>query len=334
MSKKNILITGADGFIGSHLVEELVLLGWNVKALVLYNSLGRWGWLENCNPIIKNNFEIIAGDIRDPFFVKNVIKNCDYVIHLAALIAIPYSYSSPKSYIDTNVVGTLNVLQAAKELGVCRIIHTSTSEVYGTARYVPIDENHPLQGQSPYSASKIGADQIAHSFFASYGIPVVVCRPFNTYGPRQSARAIIPSIIIQILSGATEIKLGSLAPTRDFSYIKDTVSGFIAALDSKEGCGEAVNFGSNYEISIKDTASLIAEILNRDIAIIEDINRVRPKKSEVERLWADNTKAKKLFNWEPKYNGVSGLRLGLIETINWFEKADNLKLYKADIYNI
>lgn len=333
MSRK-ILITGADGFIGSHLTEELVLLGWNVKALVLYNSLGNWGWLENCNPNIKKEIEIIAGDIRDPFFVKDVMQNCDYVAHLAALIAIPYSYSSPKSYIDTNVLGTLNVLQAAKELGVCRLIHTSTSEVYGTARYVPIDENHPLQGQSPYSASKIGADQIAYSFFASYGVPVVICRPFNTYGPRQSARAIIPSIIVQILSGTTEIKLGSVTPTRDFSYIKDTVSGFIAALDSNNGSGEVINFGSNFEISIEDTASLITEILKKNIVIKEDLKRVRPKKSEVERLWADNSKAKKLFNWEPKYKGMSGLREGLIETIKWFEKTDNLKLYKSDIYNI
>lgn len=262
------------------------------------------------------------------------MKGCDAALHLAALIAIPYSYHSPDTYVDTNVKGTLNVLQAASELGVRRVIHTSTSEVYGTARFVPITEAHPLQGQSPYSATKIAADQLAYSFYTSFGLPVVIARPFNTYGPRQSARAVIPTIITQIASGRRRIKLGAVSPTRDFNYVQDTVAGLIAALNSDQGMGEAVNFGSNFEITIGDTAKLIAEAMNAEIEIVTDEARLRPEKSEVERLWADNAKAKQLFGWQPAYVGREGFKRGLLETAQWFTKADNLRGYKADIYNL
>jgi len=334
MGFKKILITGADGFIGSHLTEALVRRGCNVRAFTLYNSFGSWGWLDRCEADLKGNFEVFAGDIRDPHGVKEAMKDCDAVLHLAALIAIPYSYHSPDTYVDTNIKGTLNVLQAARELGVRRVIHTSTSEVYGSARFVPITEEHPLQGQSPYSATKIAADQLAYSFYASYALPVVIVRPFNTYGPRQSARAIIPTIVTQIANGKRKIKLGSLLPTRDFNYVRDTVAGFIAALYSNNGLGETVNLGSNFEISIGDTAKLIAEVMNAEIEIIADEVRMRPNKSEVDRLLADNKKARDLFGWQPNYGGLGGFRQGLIETAEWFTREDNLCCYKEDIYNI
>jgi NAD dependent epimerase/dehydratase len=327
-------VTGAEGFIGSHLTEELVRQGFMVRAFVLYNSFNSWGWLDNCAPDIKGNFEVFAGDIRDPHGVKEAMKGCDAVLHLAALIAIPYSYHSPDTYVDTNVKGTLNVLQAARELGVKRLIHTSTSEVYGSARFVPITEEHPLLGQSPYSATKIAADQLAYSFYASFGLPVLIARPFNTYGPRQSARAVIPTIITQISNGLRQIKLGAVSPTRDFNFVQDTVAGFVAALNSDQGLGEVVNFGSNFEVSIGDTAQLIAEVMNAEIEIISDETRLRPENSEVERLWAENTKAKQLFGWEPCYGGREGFKRGLIETANWFSQTENMRGYKAYVYNI
>jgi NAD dependent epimerase/dehydratase len=334
MTKPSVFITGADGFIGSHLTEALVRQGYRVRAFVLYNSFGSWGWLDRCAADVKGQFDVIAGDIRDPHGVRDAMRGCDVVLHLAALIAIPFSYNSPNTYVDTNVIGTLNVLQAARELGVKRLVHTSTSEVYGTARFVPITEEHPLQGQSPYSATKIAADQLAYSFFASFDLPVVIVRPFNTYGPRQSARAVIPTIITQIANGRREIKLGSVSPTRDFNYVHDTVAGFLAALCSGGGLGEVVNLGSNFEISIGDTASLIAEAMGANVEIITDDARLRPENSEVERLWADNTKASKLFGWKPEYGGREGFRRGLVETAEWFLQSDNLRAYKADIYNI
>jgi len=329
-----VLITGADGFIGSHLTEALVRQGFNVRAFVLYNSFNSWGWLDQCANDVKGKFEVFSGDIRDPHGVKNAMKGCDAVLHLAALIAIPYSYHSPDTYVDTNIKGTLNILQAARELGVSRIIHTSTSEVYGTARFVPITENHPLQGQSPYSASKIGADQLAFSFYSSFDLPVVTVRPFNTYGPRQSARAVIPTIITQIANGKRTIKLGALTPTRDFTYVQDTVEGFIAALVGNSGQGEVVNIGSNFEISIAETAHIIAEVMEAPIELISDVERLRPENSEVERLWADNAKSKELFGWQPTYAGREGFRRGLVETIDWFTQPDNLRSYKSDIYNV
>lgn len=337
MTRENqmkILVTGADGFIGSHLTEALVRLGYDVRAFVLYNSFNSWGWLDYCSDEVKGRFEVFAGDIRDPYGVKAAMSGCDVVLHLAALIAIPYSYHSPDTYVDTNVKGTLNILQAARELGVRRVVHTSTSEVYGTARYVPITEEHPLQGQSPYSATKIAADQLAYSFYASFGLPVVIARPFNTYGPRQSARAVIPTIITQIANGARKIKLGAISPTRDFNYVQDTVTGFISTIESDNGLGEVVNFGSNFEISVGDTASLIAEVMGVETEIISDEIRMRPEKSEVERLWADNTKAKRLFGWQPAYAAKEGFRRGISETVEWFSQPGNLRRYKADIYNV
>ena len=329
-----VLITGADGFIGSHLTEALVRQGFNVRAFVLYNSFNSWGWLDQCANDVKDKFEVFSGDIRDPHGVKNAMKGCDAVLHLAALIAIPYSYHSPDTYVDTNIKGTLNILQAARELGVSRIVHTSTSEVYGTARFVPITEDHPLQGQSPYSASKIGADQLAYSFYSSFDLPVVTLRPFNTYGPRQSARAVIPTMITQIANGERTIRLGALTPTRDFSYVLDTVAGFIASLVGKNGLGEVINLGSNFEISISETAQLIAESMGVSIDLISDEERIRPKNSEVERLWADNAKAKELFGWQPTYGGREGFKRGLVETIDWFTQPSNLRSYKSDIYNV
>ena len=329
-----ILVTGSDGFIGSHLTEALVRAGHEVRAFTLYNSFNSWGWLDHCGDDVKGGFEVFQGDIRDPNGVRAALKGCDAVLHLAALIAIPYSYHSPDTYVDTNVKGTLNVLQAARDLGVGRVIHTSTSEVYGTARFVPITEEHPLQGQSPYSASKIAADQLAYSFYASFGLPVVIARPFNTYGPRQSARAVIPTIITQIAGGKRQIRLGALSPTRDFNYVQDTVSGFMAVLNTARGLGEVVNFGSNFEISVGDTAALIAEVMNAEIDIQTDEIRLRPEKSEVERLWADNRKAHECFGWQPAYAGREGLKRGLAETVNWFLQEQNLRAYKADIYNV
>ena len=331
---KKILVTGAGGFIGSHLVETLVKMGCNVRAFVFYNSFNSWGWLDHAKTDIKESIEVFAGDIRDPHGVKKAMEGCNLVFHLAALIAIPYSYHSPDTYIDTNVKGTLNVIQAARELGTEKVIHTSTSEVYGTARYVPIDEEHPLQGQSPYSASKIGADQIAMSFFLSFETPVAVIRPFNTYGPRQSARAIVPTIIGQIASGAKKLNVGSLHPTRDFTYVKDVVQGFIAVAESDHSTGEVINIGSNYEISIKDTVDLLTELMGSDITVVTDKQRIRPQNSEVERLWADNSKAKKTTGWTPKYGNRDGFKKGLMETISWFMDSNNLRHYKTGIYNI
>lgn len=334
MAKKKILVTGADGFIGSHLTEALVRRGYDVRAFVFYNSFNSWGWLDHCADDVKGKFEVFAGDIRDTNGVREAMKGCDTVLHLAALIAIPYSYHSPDTYVDTNVKGTLNVVQAARDLGVSKVVHTSTSEVYGTARFVPITEDHPLQGQSPYSASKIGADQIALSFHASFGTPVSVIRPFNTYGPRQSARAVIPTIITQIANGKRKIKLGAVHPTRDFNFVADTVAGFLAAIGTDCGIGDVINLGSNFEVSIGDTARTIAELMNADVEIIADDQRMRPEKSEVERLWASNDKARALLEWQPEYGGMEGFRKGLRETIDWFVQPANLGAYKADIYNV
>ena len=329
-----ILVTGADGFIGSHLTESLVRHGHDVRAFVFYNSFNSWGWLDSCFDDVKGNFEVFSGDIRDPNGVRTAMKGCDTIFHLAALVAIPYSYHSPDMYIDTNIKGTLNVLQAARDMSVSKIIHTSTSEVYGTAQFVPITEDHPLQGQSPYSASKIGADQIAMSFYSSFDIPVSIIRPFNTYGPRQSARAIIPTIITQIASGKSMISLGALHPTRDFNFVDDTVSGFLSTLNTDKCIGEVVNIGSNYEISIGDTAQSIAEIMRAEIELITDEQRLRPVRSEVERLWAENDKAKRLLDWQPQYSGIEGFKKGLSKTIDWFKKDENLKVYKTDVYNL
>ena len=333
-SDNHVLVTGADGFIGSHLTEALVKKGYEVKAFVQYNSFNSWGWLDHSTTEIKQNIEIFSGDIRDPHGVKKAMFDCDYVLHLAALISIPYSYHSPDSYVDTNIKGTLNILQAARELGVKKLIHTSTSEVYGTAIYVPIDENHPLQGQSPYSASKIGADQLVNSFFTSFDLPVMTLRPFNTYGPRQSARAIIPTIITQLLEGNAEIELGALEPTRDFSYISDTVNAFLSAIESNSGLGEVINIGSGFEISIGKVAELISDQMGLKLKIRSSENRVRPEKSEVERLWSDNSKAKDLLSWSPNYGQIDGFAKGIQETIEWFSIPSNLSHYKSNLYNI
>jgi dTDP-glucose 4,6-dehydratase len=331
---KRILITGADGFIGSHLTEALVRAGYDVRAFVLYNSFNSWGWLDRCDEDVRGKFEVFPGDVRDPNGVRVATKGCDTVLHLAALIAIPYSYHSPDMYVDTNIKGTLNIVQAARDLGVAKVIHTSTSEVYGTAKFVPITEEHPLQGQSPYSASKIGADQIAMSFYTSFSTPVMIVRPFNTYGPRQSARAVIPTIITQIASGQRRIKLGALHPTRDFSYVSDTVSGYVAALGSDRGIGEIVNLGSNFEISIGDTARMIAEVMAAEVEIVGDDQRLRPEKSEVERLCAANDKARRVLDWGPRFGGLDGLRRGLHETAAWFSRPEHLQLYKPEIFNL
>ena len=329
-----VLVTGADGFIGSHLTEALVRAGYDVRAFTLYNSFGTWGWLDRCGEDVRGRFEVFAGDIRDPHGVRTAMRGCDAVLHLAALIAIPYSYHSPDTYVDTNVKGTLNVVQAARELGVGKVIHTSTSEVYGTARFVPITEEHPLQGQSPYSASKIGADQIAMSFHAAFGTPVCVLRPFNTYGPRQSTRAVIPTIITQLASGKRAISLGAVHPTRDFNFVADTVAGFIAALRSNAGVGEVINVGSNFEISIGDTARTIAQLMGVELEIISDEQRLRPEKSEVERLWAANAKAREFLGWTPAYGGLDGFKRGLRETIAWFTQPANLALYRPETYTL
>lgn len=331
---KKILVTGADGFIGSHLTEELVRRGYDVRAFVYYNSFNSWGWLDQSPTEIKQNLDVFAGDIRDPHGVKEAMKGCTHVLNLAALIAIPYSYHSPDTYVDTNIKGTLNVVQAAKELGIEKVVHTSTSEVYGTAQYVPIDEEHPLQGQSPYSASKIGADQMALSFYRSFDTPVSIIRPFNTYGPRQSARAVIPTIIGQLAAGSTTIKLGAISPTRDFNFVKDTVDGFITVMENEKSIGEVINIGSNYEISIGETAEMIADIMKVNLTIETDEQRLRPEKSEVERLWAANQKAKDLLSWTSQYGGKEGFRRGLEETIEWFTNPNNLASYKTDVYNI
>lgn len=324
----NILVTGADGFIGSHLVEMLVDQGHKVKALSQYNSFNYWGWLEDINCLDK--VEVLNGDVRDPHYCKEITKDVDQVYHLAALIAIPYSYVAPDSYVDTNIKGTLNICQAAKENNVKRVIHTSTSEVYGTAQYVPIDEKHPLQPQSPYSASKIGADAMAMSFYNAFELPVTIARPFNTYGPRQSARAVIPTIITQIANGVKEIKLGDLSPTRDFNYVEDTCRGFIDLANSTDTIGKTINIGSNFEISIADTLNLIKEIMGSDVKFVTDEQRIRPSNSEVFRLWCDNTMINSLTNFKPQFDIKSGLE----KTIEWFTKKENLSKYKSNIYNV
>ena len=334
LTGKKILVTGADGFIGSHLVEALVRGGHDVRAFVYYNSLGSWGWLDDAAADVRGNFDVFAGDVRDPHGVHTAMKGCDVIMHLAALIAIPYSYHSPDTYVDTNVKGTLNVVQAARSIGVERVVCTSTSEVYGTARVVPITEDHPLQGQSPYSASKIGADAIALSFHAAFETPVTVLRPFNTYGPRQSARAVIPTIITQIAAGARRISLGALHPTRDFTFVRDTVQGFQAAAQCDDIVGEVVNIGSGFEISVGDTAALIAEVMNAKIEIACEEQRLRPQASEVERLFAGTAKAKKFLNWHPAYGGREGFARGLEETVAWFRDPGNLRRYKFERYNI
>lgn len=324
----NVLITGADGFVGSHLTELLVAEGYTVKALSQYNSFNNWGWLESVG--CRKEIEVLSGDVRDPYYCKHITKNIDVVFNLAALIAIPYSYVAPHSYVDTNIKGTLNICQAALENGVGRVIHTSTSEVYGTAQYVPIDEKHPLQAQSPYSASKIGADAMAMSFFNSFGLPLTIARPFNTYGPRQSARAVIPTIVTQIASGMKQIKLGDTTPTRDFNYVADTCRGFLQLARCEQAIGEVVNIGSNYEISVADTLNLIRELMGSDVEFLTDEQRIRPEKSEVFRLWCDNTKIRGLTGFEPEYS----IRDGLQKTIDWLVQPENLAKYKADIYNV
>jgi dTDP-glucose 4,6-dehydratase len=328
-----ILVTGADGFIGSHLVETLVRAGIPVRAFVLYNSFNSWGWLDHSPADVRNELDVFAGDVRDPHGVRKAVHGCDVVMHLAALIAIPYSYHSPDAYVDTNVRGTLNLLQAAREAEVRSFVHTSTSEVYGTARHVPIDEEHALQAQSPYSATKIAADQIALSFHRSFGLPVTVLRPFNTYGPRQSARAVIPAIVVQLLAGRRKVKLGALHPTRDFNFVSDTVRGFMAAA-SGAGVGEVINLGSGFEVSIGDTARLVAEACGVPLEIKLEQARVRPAASEVDRLLASNEKARRLLQWRPAYVGIDGFKRGLAETVAWFREPDNLKAYKADVYNV
>lgn len=329
-----VIVTGADGFIGSHLTEALVRSGHDVRAFVLYNSFNSWGWLDESPPEIRQAVEVYAGDVRDPDGVRDAVEGVDAVLHLAAVVAIPHSYRFPASHVDTNVRGTLNVLLAARDAGVSRFVHTSTSEVYGTARFVPITEEHPLQGQSPYSASKIGADQLANAFHASFGLPVVTLRPFNTYGPRQSARAVIPSIVTQIASGREVLRLGALEPTRDFTFVTDTVAAFLAALRASDVEGQVINVGSNFEISVRDTAAMIAELMGREVLVEVDSRRLRPPSSEVERLWADNTRAAHLLGWTPRYGGREGFSKGLRHTIDWFGDPSNLARYKADLYNV
>ncbi len=328
LQNKKVLITGADGFIGSHLTERLVEKGADVTALAQYNSFNNWGWIETLNDDIKKEIKVYTGDIRDYDNISKAIKGKHIVFHLAALIAIPYSYQSPAAYVKTNIEGTLNVMEACKNFNIEKVVHTSTSEVYGTAQYVPINEEHPLQGQSPYSASKIGADKIVESYHKSFGLPVATIRPFNTYGPRQSARAVIPTIISQILSGKQVIKLGSLTPTRDFNYVKDTAEGFIRMAEVEQSIGEVINIGTNHEISIGDLVKKIILLSGKEVSIECDELRVRPDKSEVNRLWCDNTKAKQILEWQPQYT----LDEGLCETIEWI--SNNLHYFKTDIYNV
>jgi dTDP-glucose 4,6-dehydratase len=334
LAGKQILVTGAGGFIGSHLTESLLHAGCHVRAFVHYNAMNRWGWLDHFPRPLRDQVEIFAGDIRDPHGVIEAAAGCQIVFHLAALIGIPYSYHSPDTYIDTNVRGTLNILQAARQLGIQKVVHTSTSEVYGTAQYVPIDENHPLQAQSPYAASKIGADQLALSFYRSFNTPVAVIRPFNTYGPRQSNRAVIPTIISQIAAGQRSIRLGALSPTRDFNFVEDTVNGFIAVAKTDDAVGEIINIGSNDEISIGTLARTIAEVMGVEVTLHTEEERLRPEKSEVNRLWADNSKARELLEWRPAYGGIEGLKKGLKITADWFCQPENLAFYKTDQYTI
>ena len=328
-----ILVTGADGFIGSHVVETLVKNGHDVRAFVLYNSFNSWGWLDESDKSIRDSVDVFAGDIRDPHGVDKAVENQEVVLNLAALIAIPYSYHSPDTYIDTNIKGTLNILQAARRHDVMRVVQTSTSEVYGSAQYIPIDEVHPLHPQSPYAASKVGADQLALSFHTSFNLPVGILRPFNTYGPRQSARAVIPTIISQ-LANKSKVKLGSLSPTRDFSFVQDTADGFLAAAQSDAIIGQTINLGSGFEISIKETAETIAKLMNTKLELVDDQQRVRPENSEVERLHASIEKAKTVLGWQPQLKGLTGFETGLKQTIEWFSNPANLARYKADRYNL
>lgn len=327
---KKILVTGADGFIGSHLVEALIARGYDVRAFVYYNSFNSWGWLDSLPPSLLSELDVFAGDIRDPNGVNQAMKDCDVVFHLAALIAIPFSYHSPDSYVDTNIKGTLNILQAARTHNVERVLVTSTSEVYGTAQYAPIDEKHPFQGQSPYSATKIGADRLAESFFRSFATPVVIVRPFNTYGPRQSARAVIPTVITQLLAGEETLKLGSLTPTRDFNYVRDTVDGFIAIAEADGAVGQEINIATNTEHTVGEVAQILIDCINPAATILTDDERLRPETSEVYRLIGDNTKLKSLTAWTAKHD----IRTGLISTVDWFKQPENLARYKAWLYNV
>lgn len=329
-----ICITGADGFIGSHLTEQAVKSGYTVVAMAQYNSIGSHGWLDTVDADIRDSIDVRLGDVRDRGSVLDAIRGCDGVLNLAALIAIPYSYTAPESYVDTNIKGTLNILEAAKQLGTKKIVHISTSEVYGTAQYVPIDERHPLNAQSPYAATKIAADQLGLSYYRAFGTPVAVARPFNTYGPRQSGRAVIPTIITQIAKGANEIKLGSVTPTRDFNFVDDTAAGILAVLKSDRSVGEVINLGSNFEISIGDTVEMIADLIGRKVTTTEDRQRIRPEKSEVERLWANNEKAKTLLGWSPAFAGRDGLKKGLGRTIEWFRDPENLAKYHGARYDV
>ena len=329
-----VLVTGADGFIGSHLVEALLAAGHQVRAFCLYNSLGSWGWLDSLSPATQAELDVVLGDIRDPLCVREAMRGCEQVFHLASLIAIPYSYTAPASYIDTNIHGTLNVVQAARDLGVQRVVHTSTSETYGSAQFVPITEEHPLVGQSPYAASKIGADQIALSYWRSFETPVAVLRPFNTYGPRQSARAVIPTIISQIAAGQCQIRLGALSPTRDFNYVADTCAAFLAVAASDVALGQVINAASQFEISIGDTAALIAEVMNAQVEIVTDDQRLRPEASEVNRLFGDNTRLRELTGWKPAYGGREGFRRGLERTAEWFLDPVNLARYRPCTYAV
>lgn len=332
MSK--VLVTGADGFIGSHLVQSLLVAGYEVRAFCLYNSNGSWGWLDSLPEATKADLDVVLGDIRDPLCVRESMRGCEQVFHLAALIAIPYSYVAPASYVDTNIHGTLNVVQAARDLGVSRVVHTSTSETYGTAQFVPITEDHPLVGQSPYAASKIGADQIALSYWRSFETPVSVLRPFNTYGPRQSARAVVPTIITQIAAGQRQIQLGAISPTRDFNFVVDTCAAFLAVAGCDGALGQVVNAASNFEISIGDTASLIAEVMNVELEISTDEQRLRPEGSEVNRLYGDNTRLRELTGWQPAYGGLEGFRRGLVITAEWFSDPVNLARYRPGTYSV
>ena len=334
LSGKKILVTGADGFIGSHLVEALVRNGASVRALVFYNSFNSWGWLDDAAPDVRGQFQVVAGDIRDLHFVRGAVRECEIVLHLAALISIPYSYLSAATFIDTNISGTLNILQASRDCNVSRLVCTSTSEVYGSARYVPIDEDHPLQAQSPYAASKIGADQLALSFHRSFSTPVVVLRPFNTYGPRQSARAVIPTIISQIAKGTREVELGSLHPTRDFSFVADTVRGFLLAAAAEGAIGKVINTGSGFEISIGDTVRLVAQVMKTDVKVTQSAARERPQDSEVERLCSNIRQAELVLDWKPEYSGRDGFIRGLEQTVAWFRDPANLGRYKSDQYNV
>lgn len=334
MTNTKVLVTGADGFIGSHLTEMLVREGFDTRAFVMYNSLNSWGWLDHAEKDVAGNFEVIAGDVRDPHGVTAAMKNVDVVLHLAALIAIPFSYHSPDAYVQTNVTGTLNILQAARQLGTSKVICTSTSEVYGTAQFVPITEDHPLNAQSPYAATKVGADQLALSFQRSFDLPVAVLRPFNTYGPRQSARAVIPTIIGQIAAGSRQIKLGALHPTRDFTFVRDTARGFIQAMQCDAIIGRVTNIGSGFEISIGETVNAIAEAMGVKLEVVLDDDRMRPQASEVERLFAGTEDAQRLFGWNPEFGGREGFLRGLDETATWFRKPANLAGYKTDRYNL